>query len=235
MDELYRKLLGWNAPIAPVERTAWTGAGLPSDPYELEQYINEAHSLLMQYDGTLGWYLKQRGVHNRIQPQYLGYMNGWYTIPVYDDKKSFLGAVARACPHVQESSGKRFDIPQGQKALVYVPDWSLVHVSDYLVVVYGIIDALALCELRIPVCTPTAGKLSMHAGMLDWCRKRIIVVPDKGEEDTALTLIRRLGWRGIALKLAYPDGAKDPADLLVSGYGEWLRTQIVQTTKGDIK
>jgi len=66
---------------------------------------------------------------------------------------------------------------------------------------------------------------------LDEYRKQIIILPDKGEEDTARKLASRLGWRGKVLVLDYPDGCKDPNDLLVKGHSQWLISQINRKRK----
>jgi len=225
-DILLRGLSGWTPPDVIPEKTDWYGSNLPTDLVELEDVINEAHYMLTEHDDPLGWYLKDRGVFNRISPQWLGYRNGWYSIPIYSEDKEFCGVVMRAGKHIQETTGQRFTMPHGQGTLLYIPDYGLVRESDYLVVVYGMFDALALCELRIPVCTDTTGKGGLHARMLDEFRKPIIVLPDEGEEDTGRKLVGSLGWRGKLLDLDYPDGCKDPADCLKNGYSEWLISQI---------
>ena len=56
--------------------------------------------------------------------------------------------------------------------------------------------------------------------------KRVIILPDKGEEDTARKLRDELGWRGAVMNLDYPSGCKDPNDLLVKGHGQWLISEI---------
>lgn len=225
LKALERVLRGWS-PTVIQERMAWAPTSLPDDLYELEEIANQANDMLRRYDDTLGWYLKERGVFNRIYPQHLGYWNGWYTIPIFGWDKAFVGMVARANRHIQDVTGRRFNMPRGQNPLLYIPDHTLVEENDYLVCVYGMFDALALIELRVPVCTGTAGKDSLTPSMLDWCRKRIIIVPDKDEDDTARKLAGGLGWRSRVLSLDYPEGTKDPADCLQKGYGNWLVSQI---------
>jgi hypothetical protein len=225
LKALERALRGWN-PTTVRERMAWNPSSLPDDLYDLEDIANQAHDMLCRYDDTLGWYLKERKVFSRIYPQHLGYWNGWYTIPIFGWENEFLGMVTRANRYIQKVTGRRFNMPRGQGSLLYIPDYSLVRDSDYLVCVYGMFDALALTELRVPVCTGTAGKGSLSPTMLDWCRKRIIIVPDKGEDDTARKLAGGLSWRSRVLSLEYPEGTKDPADCLQKGYGDWMVSQI---------
>ena len=224
LSKLKKQLSGWDAPTH-IEPSRPTVHLLPTDLYELEELCKTAHQFLLQMSDPLALYLKERMLEKRIIPQQLGYVSGWYTIPVYSAQHQLLGAVARASRHIQDTTGARFNIPTGQQAMVYVPDYELIERNDYICVVYGMMDSLSLCELGIPSCTPTSGKDSLHADDLDRYRKRVIIIPDKGEESTAIKLRDSLGWRGTLLKLDYPVG-KDVNDLLVGGYGEWLKDEI---------
>lgn len=222
--DLMRKLEGWRAPVsAGAPPTVHT---LPTDLEDLHELCEDAHSMLLRYPHPLGDYLIRRKVWNRVVPQRLGYADGWYSIPCYGKQGNFEGAVMRASPQVQESTGARFNIPKGQPPLFYVPDWELTRSNAYFCVVFGMFDALALCELGIPSGTSTSGKDSTNAEQLEWCRKPIIIIPDKGEEDTGRHLLSKLGWRGTLLVLDYPSNCKDPADCLEHGNGEWLCKQI---------
>jgi len=220
----YRKLLdkleGWIAPPI-VERKA-DHFRLPTDLDELEVVVDEAHDFLLTHRDPLANYLFKRGVGNRIVPQNLGYWQGWYSIPAYDKEKRFLGVVLRAGEHIQNETGARFHIPFGQPTLLYVPSWKDVMDAEFLVVVFGMVDALALCEIGLPVCTATSGKDSMRAEMLDEFRKPILIIPDKGEDETAYKLLKGLGWRGTVIVLDYPSGCKDPADLVQDGFKEMI-------------
>ncbi len=224
-EQLHRKLQGWTVPVVQ-DRTDWHSPLLPTNLYEQEELCNEAHAILMRHEDPLGWYLKERKVFGRVLPQHLGYWNGWYTIPIINQRQDFMGMVARAGRHIQQTTGCRFTMPKGQGALLYIPDHHRVESNDYIVAVYGMIDALSLCELGIPVCTGSSGKDSLNADMLDTYRKRVIILPDKGEEDTARKLRDELGWRGAVMNLDYPSGCKDPNDLLVKGHGQWLISEI---------
>jgi len=223
--KLMKQLSGWTAP-AVVESKGGHRSVLPSDIDSLEGVVRDAHRSLISMMDPLANYLKKRGMYGRIVPQKLGYYREWYTIPVYGERHEFLGAVARASRRVQDATGSRYDVPIGQPPLVYVPDWNLVRNGSFLVVAFGMFDALSMVELGIPACTPTNGQLSIRAEMLEDFRRKIIVVPDRGEEEQARKLERDLGWRGRALILDYPEGCKDPNDVLVNGHGEWLKDQI---------
>lgn len=226
--ELERKLIGWMPP-AEFEAGGRTEAFLPTDLYELEKLVHNANYLLMTFPDPLALYLKRRGIESRVVPNKLGYWQGWYTIPVYD--RYFRGVILRAGNQKQEQTGTRFTQPKGQKAMLYVPDPEEVERNDYLVVVYGMIDALSMAVLGIPAVTGTTGKNSVIPEMLEPYRKRILLLPDKGEEDTALKLCNALGWRGELVKFEYPEGTKDPNDLLVQGYSDILVEEIERRIK----
>ena len=227
LNKLHKQLSGWVAPSV-TQPTRPTVHLLPSDLDELYYECIEAHKTLLNFDDPLGNYLRQRGIHGRILPQKLGYIKGWYTIPIFD-RNTFVGAVARAGRQVQEETGARFSIPIGQPSMLYVPDYKLVEDNEYIVVVFGMIDALSLCELGIPVCTPTSGKDSIHPEHLDVYRKHVIILPDKGEEETGRRLRDKLGWRGTLKIIDYPENCKDPNDLLVCGHSEFMIQEILHT------
>lgn len=231
LADLQKELAGWEPPVLS-EAPKPTIHTLPTDPYELEQLCKDAHQLLLGYRYPLQSYLYQRKVEGRIVPQKLGYWNNWYSIPCYDENEMFMGVVMRASPHLQQETGARFNIPKGQPAIFYVPDWGMALSNDYLCVVFGMFDALALCELGIPSGTSTSGKDSTNAEMLEWCRKTILIIPDEGEEDTARKLLTKLGWRGKVLDIDYPPNCKDPADMLEQGYGVELKQKIEEARNG---
>ena len=224
--KLMKKLDGWTAPTVVEYKGARHRSVLPSDKDQLHAVTLDAHRTLISLQDPLAIYLKKRGMYGRIEPQRLGYTDGWYTVPIYGERHEFVGAVARSSPQVQERTGSRYDVPFGQPPLLYVPDWDMLRNGSFVAVAFGMFDALSLVELGIPACTPTNGQLSIKPQMLEDIRKKIIIVPDKGEHEQALKLEQELGWRGKALILNYPAGLKDPNDLLVNGHGTWLKEQI---------
>lgn len=224
---LWNKLKGQPVQIMPERSTRWDTPNVDKESVEAVCY--QAHEDLLQFP-SLGWYLEMRGISGRIEVNQIGYWEGWYTFPVYNENYEFKGGVFRAAPHVQEATGLRY-WTRGDPT-IYVPDWNLARKSSYLYVVFGIIDALVLSDLRLPVATATSGKDSFQAEWLDSFRSDIIIVPDKGEdvnikagsvtEGTAWKLARKLGWRGSVKVLDYPDGMKDPADFYAAGRGKEL-------------
>jgi hypothetical protein len=223
-DKLYRKLLGWDASKSFKEVTSFHGPRLPRSLAELEVVVGESHDSLLQFD-QFQWYLRRRGVENRIESCRLGWLNGWYVIPIYDKYRQLQGAMLRANAAIQASTGQRFSHPQGQKNMMYCPDWRLLETRKSVAVVFGMFDALALSDLRFAVVTATNGDLGFDPSWLDSVRKPIYVIPDKGGEHAAINLASKLGWRGKVKYLDYPDDIKDP-----DGYLETERRELLQTS-----
>ena len=111
---------------------------------------------------------------------------------------------------------------------MFVPDWILLNNKkiNSIAVVYGMIDALVLSSLRIPVTTSTSGKLTFKAEWLKDYRKAIYVIPDKGEDKDAFRLASELGWRGRVIKLNYSGNIKDPAGYAENGLQSELLNQL---------
>jgi hypothetical protein len=235
-EDLWRRLQGWSSTRPVSAPTSFATPYLPSDLRELEIIVEDAHDMLSQYLDSLGWYLQMRGVCGRVEACHLGWYKGWYTIPCFTKEvnrihqRALQGVIARASPHIQEASGVRFHQPKGQKPIMYCPDWQLLENAEYLVIVFGMFDALTLAELRVPVVTTTAGQDSFNPDWLSWWRKRIIVIPDKGEEVQGVKLAGAFGWRSRLLRLEFPEGCKDPADFHQHKQTEYLLNQIRSAT-----
>lgn len=187
-----------------------------------QAYINLTHIPSFQ------WYLEMRGLEDAIDIHELGYHRGWYTIPVRDREYQFQNVVFRAAPHVQEAIGMRY-WADGQPTM-FVPDWYLLGKEDYILVVFGMLDALTLNKFRYPVVTPTHG----HVFKSEWLagyRKPIYIIPDKGEERQVLRIIGEFGWRGKMVRLEYPEGLKDANDFLRTGRMDELQAQLSQVIR----
>lgn len=204
---LWNKVKGQNIHIQPDSRTAWNAPIRKGE--DLETICYEGNKDLTAFP-TLQWYLEMRGIQDRIDVCGLGYKDGWYSVPVYNREGEFITGVFRAAPHVQEVTGLRY-WAHGEPVM-YVPDWRLYDKEKYLIVVFGIFDALCISSLRYPVATSSSGNLTFKAEWLEDTRKIVYVIPDKGEEEVGMKLANNLGWRGKLVRLDYPDGCKDPAD-----------------------
>lgn len=224
-EKLYRKLKGIDATRVISTEKVFTSPYLPTDLREQEELVEQSHEALMKFS-QLAWYIENRGVGNRIEPNRLGYYKGWYTIPIYSRYGAYQGVVLRAGSEIQKVSGMRFVQPKGQKPMMYCPDWRLLETCKTIAVVFGMFDALALADLRFAVVTPIGGQLHFNPLWLEPFRKSVVIIPDKGEEVSATKLAGRLGWRSKVLKLNYPSNAKDPAGYLETGQRDLLHSQI---------
>ncbi len=223
---LWNKLKGQPIIIRPEHRTGWRGPNISS--YEnLEVLCYQAHEDLLQFSNSYKWYLEQRGLEGRIEANEIGYHEGWYTVPVKDREGTFITAVFRSAPHVQSVTGERYWVHHAN--IPFVPDWHLFESAKTVFVVYGIFDALTLAELRLPVMTSIAGQ-NFDPGWLADYRKPILIIPDEGEEESAIELQKNLGWRGKAIHLDYPHGKKDPNGFFEVGRKDDLYKQLLQYT-----
>lgn len=206
-----------------------SGAGKIFPDYEfldsLDDFCYDAYKRLLS-NSIYQVYLKRRGIESAINTLKLGYADGWYTIPMYDQHGDFQGAVARAGKDKQLSLNKRFTQPHGQHGMLYVPSWNRVKEHDRVYVTYGPIDAISLWVLGYASASPSSGKDSTKPEWFDDIRKKIVFVPDEGEYDTAMKHASKLGWRGKVLNLNYPVGIKDPNDFLQLNEEEYLNEQI---------
>jgi hypothetical protein len=212
-EKLYRKLRGHDASRVVAVEEQFSAPPLPTDLQEQEELVERAHYALTNFE-QLRWYLENRGVAGRIETCNLGWYKGWYVIPIYSRYNEYKGMVLRAGTEIQKVSGMRFVQPHGQKAMMYCPDWRLMETAKAIGFVFGLFDALALSDLRFAVATSIGGKDSFDPLWLEPFRKPIVVIPDRGEEDTAMKVAGRLGWRASVLKIPYPPEIKDPAGYL---------------------
>lgn len=199
----------------------------------LEQVASDANEILLRYPSQRH-YLLQRKLQDRIEPQHLGWWAGWITIPIFNSLYEFEGLIFRATPSIEQETNVRYMIPPEQEPMLYVPDWHRVlsakKATRPIFVVFGIFDALALTELGLPVVTFTQGQKRSFSGadLLSVWRTRLIILPDKGEEQTAALLAAKLDWRGKVVELEYPEGIKDPAGFLQYDQKDSLLHQIAR-------
>lgn len=227
LTTLWNKISGQPVVVKSEQRTAFAGPPL-REGESLEEICYQAHFDLLQFS-SFQWYLEMRGLQNRIETNEIGYIRGWYTFPVRDYEGAFQTAVLRAAPHVQQVNGQRYWCRSAPTP--YVPDWYMLKNSQVIFVVYGIMDALTLSELRFPVMTSTAGNNTFHPEWLDDYRVPIFIIPDKGEEVQASRLANSLGWRGKVLNLQYPVGVKDANGFLEIGRPEELSKQLMSVAR----
>ena len=212
---LYRKLQGQPAPIALErrQRFSWREGA--------EIIWNKSYRCLQDNPG-LSKYLRDRGLSNKtIEDCKIGYWQGWYIIPIFE-AGAFQGAIARA-GGVIESSCETYSNSPGPSKL-YVPNQRFNDSFSYVLVPFGILDAISLYDCGFPAATWIAGK-HVPDNAFDTIRKKIFILPDKDEDQDARRLASELGWRGQIIFLDY-EKEKDPNDYLRNGRREQLIRQI---------
>jgi len=158
-------------------------------------------------------YLRKRGVTDEWQINLgLGILDDWITFPIRDNNMKIIGAVARA--NETNPSPAKYVVPNNQDPnMIYVPDWKLFNDAVIIYATFGILDAVSLVIYGAGAFSTTNGKRLNDVSVLDKVRKRIIFLPDKGEESEAKQIAKKLGWRGAVMKVNYPDDSKDFNDL----------------------
>jgi hypothetical protein len=177
-----------------------------------------------------GSYLRKRGIPLDTQSQLgLGWRDGYYTFPILDIKRHLIGAVARV--------GEGLDLPakyvcpaRQDPNLILVPDWDIIEKSKEIYCVFGILDTYSLYLYHVPSFSTTSGK-RIDPSALDRFRKRIIFLPDRGEEQDAIKIASQLGWRGAVPKMEYPQDCKDMNDVLMK-HPEVLQITFKDKTNG---
>ena len=165
-----------------------------------------AHQNLIN-NPNLGCYLQQRKVSGVVKLCLVGYMDGYYTFPILNEFGEIKGITARVSPTMQLKKGK-YTTTHDCPVKFYVPSWRTLLKNDELYLVYGIIDSLSLLSAGYAGFSSLTGQ-SVRPECLEQYRKPIYIIPDKGEEGSALELQAHLGWRGRTLFIDWPDGIKD--------------------------
>lgn len=179
--------------------------------------LRETLKFAYQYGQTYPVYLDyvyNRGITKEtVRELKLGYLDRFITIPLIQNKK-IVGSVARSV------SEKHYFVPNEQNPnILFIPNEILFREAETVYLVFGMFDCLTLYQYGLPVMTTTRGIIT-SGRIFEHIRKRIIVIPDKGEEKTGSRLVSQLDWRGKLLLLDYPLGTKDINDLHVRGYTE---------------
>ena len=191
----------------------------------IEIYCLRAHENLLEHWDLYGYYLTKRGVGELVRELYLGYGDGYYTFPIFNTRKSIVGAVGRAGESRIEAGAPRYSQPNGQKPCIINPNFERNDQSRIIYVPYGIIDMLTLYQLGYPTMCFSSGKY-IQPDLFQEYRKRIVLIPDKGEESNARKLWSGLGWRGTVLTPDWPQGCKDPNEIYMKFGEDTIRSLI---------
>lgn len=176
--------------------------------------------------------LEDRGLSRHIiNYDDLGYWDGWYVFPVCSLEYSQLtGFVLRASKAIQAKTGHRYATPPQQKDMLFFPHI----VSGYKVyVTFGIFDAYAMALAGYQCVTGTRGQNLKAKLLKDSGIREFVLVPDKGEEAAAYNLQAQLGLSAKVLILPYPEGCKDPNDVLVK-HGHAVLSNLILSSEFEL-
>jgi hypothetical protein len=191
---------------------------------DVEGIARNAHKSLKAFSQFQN-YFKKRRIYEYAEQGLFGYIDGWATFPVFNRRGQVIDIVVRA---ISDKGGSRYVIHPDTAVdtrPLYSPSWQRVDEADRVYVVYGLIDSWAMEAIGLPCVTGITGK-SLSADLLKPLGKRLVIVPDLGEEREAFLLANKLGWRAEILRLAYPSNTKDCDNIRIQ-YGEdYLRSLL---------
>ncbi len=190
---------------------------------DIEGIANAANHNLLR-NKNYQTYLKRRKIFDFAKEGCLGYLDDWITFPVFAEDGTIADIVVRS---VARHNDVRYVVHPDicNTRPLYVPCWKKVMESDVIYIVYGMIDAISLHLAGLPAITGTTGK-SLHADLLKPLRRKMIILPDEGEEKEAIKLANELGWRAKVKTIIYPDGTKDPDGIRREYGNEFLIDKI---------
>jgi len=210
---------GWTSKL--LERIG----GVPISPQKVTNFQNPftrwsrdrnlAQTLKLAWENAPSVYMRERGVDDETQKRLgIGILEDYITFPIRNRRSGrIIGAIVRAG---EGRTGQKYIIPAGQNPhLIYCPSWKRVQQKKTIYLTFGIIDAVSLYIMGAASISTTCG-MRMDTSYLDQIRKRIIFIPDRGEEEAAQKFAKKLGWRGGVMRCYYPDGTKDVNDVFLS-------------------
>lgn len=182
------------------------------EKYEsLEGIVEYAHNSLKKHK-QFQIYLKERKIYDFLEEGTLGYLDGWAIFPVRNGSQNIVDLVVRS---TKRDGNVRYVVRPSNNDIchpLYVPSWERVDQSDTIYCVFGIIDSISLHLAGLPSCTGVTGK-SLSPELLKPLGKRLIIVPDDGEEKEAHLLANKLGWRAKVKKMTWTEKTKDCDDI----------------------
>lgn len=173
-------------------------------------------------------YLVNRKIDSQIKPGYLGFLEAYYVFPIRDVYGEVQGLTVRASPTIQ-TKNNRYSVTRDCPVKLYVPNWKRVNKDDCIYVCFGTLDVWTLEIAGYAGITGLSGQ-KLQSEYFDRFRKPIYIIPDRGEEKSAIELQSRLGWRGMSLILDYPEGVKD-LNQLHQEYGLDTVSKLIEKAK----
>lgn len=202
---------------------------------DLRIFSKQTHGFLKRHP-EYQLYLKKRCIDSMIDEMRIGFKDGYYTFPIFNENGSVVNIVVRAGESLQELTDTRyFSCPyqfSQSRGTIYSTSFELLNESPFVIIVFGIIDLLSLGTMNIPSVTFSNGKV-IPPSLFDQWRKLFYIIGDKNEEKDAKRLAQNLGWRGRFVNLSYPEGCKDINNIHVK-YGKDKVLEIInEITKQD--
>ena len=185
---------------------------------DLEGIAKHAHQTCIKRPSEM-WYLKDRKIDQFFELGCFGMIDYWCLFPVFDAQHKIQNIVVR---HT-----KRKDVRYAIKhtddntPLLYCPNYDRVKNSEVVYVPFGIVDSWSFEAIGLASVTGITGK-SLSAELLQTLGKRIVLVPDEGEEREAHMIANKLGWRCSVKRLKYDDGCKDVDDVRITMGNNYL-------------
>ncbi len=185
-----------------------------------------AYNTAQEYPCLLRYLTEQRNI--QIDDGYIGYIDGWLSFPVFNQDGDMVDWVVRSTPSIETTIkySLRPRINSKEGFILYSNDWDRIEQSHEVYVPYGILDMHSLHNIGLPCATGLTGKTFN----VDWfkdIRKKIYLIPDKGEEEDAHKLAHKLGWRARVLTLDFPEDTKDEMDVY-SKYGKQSLLELIK-------
>lgn len=204
--------------VIPQKRQESAGSSNPFSEWARERTLKQTLKLawrcVNQNPGMGNYITQDRGI---IEPYRkllgIGYIDDWYTIPIRNRDGIIISAIARKGR--DNNSLHKYVLPYGTNPnLLFIPNWSRVRNARYLLLTFGILDAVVLAMLGEPAASTISGKQLQKVALAQF-RIPIMLIPDRQEEAEGLVLAHSLGWRGRAAKATWPEGCKDVNDIWV--------------------
>ena len=232
LEKLYQKVSGRVVGREKVYNpSAWIWKNWGEKYGGILHVVQHAHQQLV-YNPGFGHYLEERKIDSQIKSGMFGFLDGYYTFPIFDEYGDVQGCVARSSPTI-ETKNNRYSVTHNCPVKIYVPSWRKVLKDESLYVCYGTLDAWTLHMAGYAAITGLSGQ-EFRPEHLGRFRKPIYIIPDKHEEKSALEVASRLGWRGMILTLDYRESCKDLNNIHVK-FGLDTVAELIEKAKEKYK
>ena len=180
----------------------------------LKKTLRAAWQTINQNPGMGNYITQDRGIIEPYRKKLgIGYIDDWYTIPILSRNGIIISAVARKGR--DNSSQSRYVLPNGTNPnILYIPNWERVRNARYLIITFGILDAITLAIIGEPSASTITGK-RLAPNSVSRFRIPILLIPDRREEQDGLVAAQKLGWRGHSLRMNWLEGCNDINDMWV--------------------